>query len=140
MCLYGPIIKLILSVDTFFSLLIPSIILIYLFLAPYTKVEESFNIQATHDILTYGIPWRMKWEHTGLWLREHYDHLTFTGSVPRTFVGPLALAGVSWPFLRFGPDIGEEVGGQLVGESQVWRGVFKKAYGKVLGWGSNWRG
>ena len=61
----------------------------------------------------------MKWEHIGLWLREHYDHLTFTGSVPRTFVGPLSLAGVSWPFLRFGPDYGGEIRGQLVGELQV---------------------
>ncbi|KAF6230023.1 hypothetical protein HO133_004361 [Letharia lupina] len=101
-------------IDTLLSLLIPSVILIHLFLAPYTKVEESFNIQATHDILTYGIPWGTTWEHTGLWLREHYDHLTFTGSVPRTFVGPLSLAGVSWPFLRFGAGHGGEVRGQLV--------------------------
>lgn len=67
----------------------------------------------------------MKWEHVGLWLREHYDHLTFTGSVPRTFVGPLSLAGVSWPFLCFGPDIGGEIRGQLVGESQVRIGMFE---------------
>ncbi|KAL9077737.1 MAG: hypothetical protein Q9161_000109 [Pseudevernia consocians] len=106
--------------DTLLALLIPSIILVHLFLAPYTKVEESFNIQATHDILTYGIPsWGTKWEHTGLWLREHYDHLTFTGSVPRTFVGPLALAGVSGPFLRFGAGYGGGIRGQLIGESQV---------------------
>lgn len=101
-------------VDSLLSLLIPSIILIHLLLAPYTKVEESFNIQAAHDILTYGLPWNTNWEHTGLWLREHYDHLTFTGSVPRTFVGPLALAGVSWPFLRFGAAYGGEIRGQLI--------------------------
>lgn len=27
----------------------------YVLLAPYSKVEESFNIHATHDILTRGL-------------------------------------------------------------------------------------
>ena len=79
----------------------------------------------------------MKWEHTGLWLREHYDHLTFTGSVPRTFVGPLSLAGVSWPLLRFGHGYGGEIRGQMVGESQIGMETIREAYGKVVGWGSN---
>lgn len=74
--------------------MIPLSILFYLALAPYTKVEESFNIQATHDILSYGLPagWGFAQK-----LRDQYDHLTFTGPVPRTFVGPLVLAIVSWP-------------------------------------------
>lgn len=29
----------------------------HVFLAPYTKVEESFNLHATHDVLFYGVEW-----------------------------------------------------------------------------------
>lgn len=97
-------------------LLLPAVVLLHLFLAPYTKVEESFNIQATHDILTYGIPWRHLFQGN-FELPAQYDHLTFTGPVPRTFVGPLALAGASWPFIQFGAGKGGALGEQLIGES-----------------------
>ena len=100
--------------DSFLSLLIPATILLYLVLAPYTKVEESFNIQATHDVVSYGIPWG---EAAGDKLRKQYDHLTFTGSVPRTFVGPLVLAGGSWPLLWGLGGWGGVVGRQVVGRS-----------------------
>ena len=80
--------------DILLAALIPLSILFHLALAPYTKVEESFNIQATHDILTYGLPAGRGFAQK---LRDQYDHLTFTGPVPRTFVGPLALAIFSWP-------------------------------------------
>lgn len=75
--------------------LLPCLIILHLFVAPYTKVEESFNIQATHDILRYGLPIR----NAGEFFREYYDHFSFPGVVPRTFVGALSLAIISKPFI-----------------------------------------
>ncbi|CAE6457052.1 unnamed protein product [Rhizoctonia solani] len=61
----------------------------HVFLAPYNKVEESFNLHATHDILAYGVT------QEGL---LNYDHFVFPGVVPRTFIGSLVLAaGSYWP-------------------------------------------
>ncbi|KAI6817417.1 glycosyltransferase family 22 protein [Hortaea werneckii] len=70
-------------------LLVLSVFNVHLIAAPYTKVEESFNIQATHDILNYGVPWT----NTSAVLHDKFDHVAFPGSVPRTFVGALLLAG-----------------------------------------------
>ncbi|KAJ1998071.1 alpha-1,6- mannosyltransferase, partial [Coemansia thaxteri] len=53
--------------------------------APYTKVEESFYMQAIHDILKWGP------------VNSSFDHLSFPGAVPRSFVGPLLLAALSYP-------------------------------------------
>ncbi|KAF2146439.1 glycosyltransferase family 22 protein [Aplosporella prunicola CBS 121167] len=83
--------------DFCFSLILPTTILLHLFWAPYTKVEESFNIQAVHDILAHGIPTANVQES----LAANYDHVSFPGSVPRTFVGALVLSGLSRPFVRF---------------------------------------
>jgi alpha-1,6-mannosyltransferase len=78
-----------------FSLfLIPLVVLIHLWVAPYTKVEESFNIQATHDVLVYGTPLSSVYQK----LSSSYDHFVFPGAVPRTFIGPVLLAGVARPF------------------------------------------
>ncbi|KZZ89450.1 glycosyltransferase family 22 protein [Moelleriella libera RCEF 2490] len=84
---------------TFLDLLLNALLfllpLAHILVAPYTKVEESFNLQATHDILVYGTPTssvRARFLHT-------YDHFTFPGVVPRTFVGPVLLAGVSQPLV-----------------------------------------
>lgn len=69
----------------------------HLLYAPYTKVEESFNIQAIHDILTHGIPLR----DVSKRLAEDYDHMTFSGAVPRTFLGALAVSGLAKPLVSF---------------------------------------
>lgn len=50
-------------------------------LAPYTKVEESFNVQALHDFINVGVDEIML-----------FDHVTFPGSVKRTCLGILFLS------------------------------------------------
>jgi alpha-1,6-mannosyltransferase len=67
------------------DLMFGSIAAFYAVMAPYTKVEESFNVQAMHDILyhTYHI--------------EKYDHLEFPGVVPRTFIGAFVISILSSP-------------------------------------------
>jgi alpha-1,6-mannosyltransferase len=78
-----------------FYLLIPTLILVHLFVAPYTKVEESFNIQATHDILFHGVPTG----NAAQFFTSNYDHVSFPGSVPRTFAGAVMLSGLSRPWV-----------------------------------------
>ncbi|TVY53214.1 Dol-P-Man:Man(7)GlcNAc(2)-PP-Dol alpha-1,6-mannosyltransferase [Lachnellula cervina] len=74
-------------IDAVLILVLPTLILLYLAIAPYTKVEESFNLQATHDISTYGF--RVT--------PDTYDHISFPGAVPRTFFGALVLSALSSP-------------------------------------------
>jgi alpha-1,6-mannosyltransferase len=78
-----------LSADVLLSLLLPAIILLHLLIAPYTKVEESFNLQATYDLV----------HHSPLSDIENFDHVTFPGAVPRTFLGALSLAVLAKPIL-----------------------------------------
>ncbi|KAI1402376.1 glycosyltransferase family 22 protein [Hypoxylon fuscum] len=83
------------ALDLLLSLAIPALIVVHLLVAPYTKVEESFNIQATHDILVYGTPTTDIYHR----LSSQYDHFDFPGAVPRTFVGPLFLSSLSQPII-----------------------------------------
>lgn len=63
---------------------------LHLIKAPYTKVEESFSIQAIHDIINYGV-----------FDLSQYDHIQFPGAVPRSFIGPLVIAYLTKPLLFF---------------------------------------
>ncbi|KAI8818586.1 Alg9-like mannosyltransferase family-domain-containing protein [Fimicolochytrium jonesii] len=58
----------------------------YLYLAPYTKVEESFNLQAAYDLIEHG-PQNP----------QIFDNLAYPGVVPRTFVGPLVIYCLTYP-------------------------------------------
>ncbi|KAJ6232444.1 Dol-P-Man:Man(7)GlcNAc(2)-PP-Dol alpha-1,6-mannosyltransferase [Anaeramoeba flamelloides] len=62
-----------------------TILLVYVFMAPFNKVEESFNLQSTHDLLYCKT-------------LDCFDHHQFPGVVPRTFIGPLVLTIFSFPF------------------------------------------
>ncbi|KAJ7270154.1 alpha-1,6-mannosyltransferase subunit [Mycena haematopus] len=74
------------------SLALDALILVtgwtHVLLAPYTKVEESFNLHAVHDVLMYGV------SPSSL---PNYDHFVFAGAVPRTFIGSVLLAWISKP-------------------------------------------
>ena len=98
-----------LDIDALLASLIPALILLHLYYAPYSKVEESFNLQAVHDILTFGLPWRKHLPDP----IHLYDHVEFSGSVPRTFVGPLVLAGASWPLIKYFGDIDRQMLGKV---------------------------
>ncbi|TPX33102.1 hypothetical protein SmJEL517_g03915 [Synchytrium microbalum] len=54
----------------------------------YILVEESFHLQATHDIMLYG-PINM----------TLYDHFTFPGAVPKSFMPSLLLSFLASPSL-----------------------------------------
>ncbi|KAJ5504008.1 GPI mannosyltransferase [Penicillium fimorum] len=78
------------------ALLFPALIILHLLVAPYTKVEESFHVQAVHDILANGLPNGFNDLNLN---RADYDHFSFPGAVPRSAVGAVALAMLSKPVI-----------------------------------------
>jgi alpha-1,6-mannosyltransferase len=81
-------------------------VVFYVWLCPYTKVEESFNIQATHDLLFLrNVAESAQISFATAAISNHdfkkyltdFDHLEFPGVVPRTFLGSIFLAMVSMP-------------------------------------------
>ncbi|WZH39635.1 Alg9-like mannosyltransferase family-domain-containing protein [Fusarium acuminatum] len=117
--------------DILLTCLLITIPLIHLLVSPYTKVEESFNLQAAHDILIYGTPTSDVHER----LSHTYDHFTFPGVVPRTFVGAVLLAGLGQPIIALvGFQHAQLVVRGLLGAANVaalltFRYSLKRAYG-----------
>lgn len=60
-------------------------------------------MQAIHDILTYGVPMN----NAKVEFKALFDHMTFSGAVPRTFIGALVVSGVAKPFVWLGQLIGQ---------------------------------
>ena len=73
------------SLERILSVLLFLTVFLYIAACPFTKVEESFNLQAVHDLLTHGSD------------LGQYDHLAFPGVVPRTFLAPIVLSGLASP-------------------------------------------
>ena len=112
------------------NILLYAAMVTHVLVCPYTKVEESFNLQAIHDILNHGLD------------LESYDHHTFPGVVPRTFLGPLLVSGLAWPLVQLArlaalPRFSQQVAARLVLGGLVLASflVFKRAVRRRFGRG-----
>lgn len=95
-------------------------------------------MQATHDILNYGVPW----VNTTAVLADKFDHVDFPGSVPRTFVGALLLAGLGMPLKAVSGIVGPAaqqlliraiLGGVNVAALMAVKGAVDTAFGRTAG-------
>ncbi|KAN0007413.1 hypothetical protein ACTFIU_000612 [Dictyostelium citrinum] len=67
------------------------VMFIHVVVCPFTKVEESFNLQGMHDIINIG---NKGSDEQGV--SYDYDHLEFPGVIPRTFIGSLFISSLSY--------------------------------------------
>lgn len=102
------------------SIGVVAVIVFHLVISPYSKVEESFNIQAIHDIINYGVG-----------NIDTYDHNEFPGVVPRTFIGSLTVAAITTPIVKAAEVLGVKDGSG----SQFWiQFLIRGIIGALNGW------
>lgn len=113
----------------------PAIAIFHLYVSPYTKVEESFNMQAIHDILEYGVPV----SDAANKFKVYFDHVTFPGAVPRTFIGALVVSGLAKPEIWLGNLAGKAaqtlvravLGGMNATALAIYARSIERAYGSI---------
>lgn len=104
-------------------------------LCPFTKVEESFNMQAMHDVHFHLLRDEAggaggadgadgaAFGETGAGGLAAFDHHAFPGVVPRTFLGALTVSAASWPLLQVlkaaAPLVAEQVDDALLSEGYL---------------------
>lgn len=99
------------------DLLLALVVLFHIWACPYTKVEESFNLQAAHDFLYHGGNITEVIENQTTLPNIQYDHLQFPGVVPRSFSGAFALSVLSKPLQYLTATLGwSKFASQLLGK------------------------